>query len=80
MVGMFRFKTVVSGNVRPDRPHYLAQVKPREPDALHPLVANVESWRSTFTEWQSGHFRSSSASLMRRNNSNLFPQARHWYS
>jgi len=46
----------------------------------HPPAEKVESWRSTFLEWQAGHSNWLSASLIRRNISNTFPQRRHWYS
>jgi len=43
----------------------------------HLPAEKVDSWRSTFLEWQAGHSNSLSASLILRNLSNVSPQRRH---
>ena len=64
-----------------DQPQaYRAQVILLEPEVPHLLVAKVESWRSTSSEWQSGHCKPRSPSCIRRNFSKLLPQHRQWYS
>jgi hypothetical protein len=59
---------------------YRAQVNLLDAEVPHPPVAKVESWRSTSSDWQSGHCKFRSASCIRRNFSKLLPQHWHWYS